>query len=131
MALVIDGKGIALKVRTEVAEEVAALRARGVVPGLAVVLVGEDPASQVYVRNKEKACAEAGIEAFDHRLPATTPLAELLELVVRLNADPKVDGILVQLPLPAPLDSKPVLLAISPDKDADGLHPVNVGRLWM
>jgi methylenetetrahydrofolate dehydrogenase (NADP+)/methenyltetrahydrofolate cyclohydrolase len=131
MALVIDGKAIALKVRAEVAADVAALRARGVVPGLAVVLVGEDPASQVYVRNKEKACAEAGIEAFDHRLPATTPQADLVALVERLNADPRVDGILVQLPLPKPLDAKPVLLAISPDKDADGLHPVNVGRLWM
>ena len=131
MALVIDGKGIALKVRTEVAGEVTALRARGVVPGLAVVLVGDDPASHTYVRNKEKACAEAGIEAFDHRLPATTPQAELEALIGRLNADPRVDGILVQLPLPKPLDSKPVLQAISPDKDADGLHPVNVGRLWM
>jgi methylenetetrahydrofolate dehydrogenase (NADP+)/methenyltetrahydrofolate cyclohydrolase len=131
MALVIDGKGIAQQVRAEVAADAAALRARGVVPGLAVVLVGEDPASQVYVRNKEKACAEAGIEAFDHRLPATTPEAELLALVARLNADPRVDGILVQLPLPTPLDSKRVLVTISPDKDADGLHPVNVGRLWM
>jgi methylenetetrahydrofolate dehydrogenase (NADP+) / methenyltetrahydrofolate cyclohydrolase len=131
MALVIDGKGIAQKVRTEVAADATALRARGVVPGLAVVLVGDDPASQVYVRNKEKACAEAGIDAFDHRLPATTPEAELLALVARLNADPKVDGILVQLPLPQGLDAKHVLVAISPDKDADGLHPVNVGRLWM
>jgi len=131
MALAIDGKSIALKVRTEVAGEVAALRARGVVPGLAVVLVGDDSASQIYVRNKEKACAEAGIEAFDHRLPATTAEADLLALIGRLNADPKVHGILVQLPLPKPLDSKKVLDAISPDKDADGLHPVNVGRLWM
>jgi methylenetetrahydrofolate dehydrogenase (NADP+) / methenyltetrahydrofolate cyclohydrolase len=131
MALVIDGKGIALKVRTEVAGEAAALRARGVVPGLAVVLVGDDPASHTYVRNKEKACAEVGIEAFDHRLPASMPDADLLGLVARLNADPKVHGILVQLPLPKPIDSREVLDAISPDKDADGLHPVNVGRLWM
>ena len=131
MALVIDGKGIAQKVRAEVAVEAAALRARGVVPGLAVVLVGDDPASQVYVRNKQKACAEVGIEAFDHRLPATTSETELLALVARLNVDPKVHGILVQLPLPKALDPKKVLGAIAPDKDADGLHPVNVGRLWM
>jgi methylenetetrahydrofolate dehydrogenase (NADP+)/methenyltetrahydrofolate cyclohydrolase len=131
MALVIDGKGIALKVRTELAGEVAALRALGVVPGLAVVLVGDDPASHIYVRHKEKACAEAGIEAFDHRLPATTPDADLLALIGRLNADPMVHGILVQLPLPKPIDSRKVLDAISPDKDADGLHPINVGRLWM
>ena len=131
MALVIDGKGIAQKVRAEVAAEAAALRARGVAPGLAVVLVGDDPASHTYVRNKQKACAEVGIEAFDHRLPATTAAAELLALVGRLNADPRVHGILVQLPLPEPLDPKKVLDAIAPDKDADGLHPVNVGRLWM
>jgi methylenetetrahydrofolate dehydrogenase (NADP+) / methenyltetrahydrofolate cyclohydrolase len=131
MALVIDGKGIAQRVRAEVAAQAAVLRARGVVPGLAVVLVGDDPASHTYVRNKQKACAEAGIDAFDHRLPASTTTAELLALVGRLNADPKVHGILVQLPLPKGLDPRPVLDAIAPDKDADGLHPVNVGRLWM
>jgi methylenetetrahydrofolate dehydrogenase (NADP+)/methenyltetrahydrofolate cyclohydrolase len=131
MALVIDGKSIAQKVRAEVAGDVLALKARDVVPGLAVVLVGEDSASQIYVRNKEKACAEVGITAFDHRLPASTKAGVLLDLVTQLNADPKVDGILVQLPLPAPLDPRPVVQAISPDKDVDGLHPVNVGRLWM
>ncbi|HEY3358793.1 MAG TPA: bifunctional methylenetetrahydrofolate dehydrogenase/methenyltetrahydrofolate cyclohydrolase FolD [Polyangia bacterium] len=131
MALIIDGKAIAQKVRAEAAQATAALKARGVTPGLAVVLVGDDAGSQIYVRNKEKACAEAGIAAFDHRLPATTPEEELYQLVLRLNADPAVDGILVQLPLPAPIDSRRILEAVSPDKDVDGFHPVSIGRLWM
>jgi methylenetetrahydrofolate dehydrogenase (NADP+)/methenyltetrahydrofolate cyclohydrolase len=131
MAQIIDGKAIAREVRAEVARTVTELGLRGVVPGLAVVLVGDDPASQVYVRNKHKACAEVGITAFDHRLPAATSGAELLALIGRLNADPTVDGILVQLPLPAHLDSRPILEAIAPEKDADGLHPVSIGRLWM
>jgi methylenetetrahydrofolate dehydrogenase (NADP+)/methenyltetrahydrofolate cyclohydrolase len=130
MALIIDGKAIAAKVRAEVAAEVARLKERGVQPGLAVVLVGEDPASQVYVRNKAKACRDAGLAAFDHALPAATPEAELLALIARLNADPRVDGILVQLPLPPPLDAERVTEAILPDKDVDGIHPDNVGRLW-
>ena len=129
-ARIIDGKQVAQKVRQEVAQSAAALRARGVVPGLAVVLVGEDPASQVYVRNKEKAAREAGVEPFDHHLPATTTQRELLDLVARLNADPTVDGILVQLPLPRGLDATAVIEAISPDKDVDGFHPQSVGRLW-
>ncbi len=131
MAQVIDGKAIAKQVRAEVAGDVAALKAKGVTPGLAVVLVGEDPASQIYVRSKEKACAEVGITAFDHRLPASTPEAELLALVRRLNQDPAVDGILVQLPLPKGIDSKRVLEAVSPAKDVDCFHPENIGRLWM
>ncbi|MDA4831313.1 bifunctional methylenetetrahydrofolate dehydrogenase/methenyltetrahydrofolate cyclohydrolase, partial [Enterobacter hormaechei] len=101
----------------------------GRAPGLAVVLVGEDPASAVYVRSKGKATREAGMESFEHRLPADTDSKTLLALVQTLNADPAVDGILVQLPLPAHIDTQAVLLAIDPDKDVDGFHPVNAGRL--
>ena len=129
-AAIIDGKAIAADLRGKVAGEVAAFRARaGRAPGLAVVLVGEDPASAVYVRSKGRATREAGMESFEHRLPAETDTATLLGLVGRLNADPAVDGILVQLPLPAHVDAAAVLLAIDPDKDVDGFHPVNAGRL--
>ena len=129
-AVLIDGKALALKVRMRVAEAVMTLRtAHGFTPGLAVVLVGDDPASQVYVRNKTRQCEEAGIASFEHRLPATISQAELMALVVRLNADPAVHGILVQLPLPAALDEAVVLEAVDPDKDVDGFHPINVGRL--
>ena len=129
-AAIIDGKAIAADLRGEVAGEVAALRERaGRAPGLAVVLVGEDPASAVYVRSKGRATREAGMESFEHRLPAETDTATLLGLVGRLNADPAVDGILVQLPLPTHVDASAVLLAIDPDKDVDGFHPVNAGRL--
>lgn len=130
MAKILDGKAIALLVRGEVKARASALRARGVVPGLAVVLVGEDPASQVYVRNKTKAAEEAGLVVVDHKLPADTTEAALLALVDRLNADPAVHGILVQLPLPKGIDSDRVLNRIAPGKDADGFHPENVGRLW-
>jgi len=129
-AKIIDGKAVAAAVRGEVAGRVQALAARGVQPGLAVVLVGDDPASQVYVRGKTKAAREVGVQVFDHLLPAATTQAELMALVARLNADPAVDGILVQLPLPAGLDPKPVLESIDPSKDVDGFHAVNVGRLW-
>jgi methylenetetrahydrofolate dehydrogenase (NADP+)/methenyltetrahydrofolate cyclohydrolase len=124
----IDGKAIAAAVRGEVA---AAVRAAGGgrPPGLAVVLVGEDPASQVYVRNKEKAAAEVGIATFDHRRDASITQAELLALVEQLNLDERVDGILVQLPLPRHLDATAVLDAIRPDKDVDGFHADNLGRL--
>ena len=129
-ATIIDGKAHALALRSRVATQVAAFReATGRAPGLAVVLVGEDPASAVYVRNKGKATRDAGMESFEHRLPADTDSAALLALVARLNADPAVDGILVQLPLPAHIDAQAVLLAIDPDKDVDGFHPVNAGRL--
>ena len=129
-ATIIDGKAHALALRSRVATHVAAFReATGRAPGLAVVLVGEDPASAVYVRNKGKATRDAGMESFEHRLPADTDSAALLALVARLNADPAVDGILVQLPLPAHIDAQAVLLAIDPDKDVDGFHPVNAGRL--
>ena len=129
-ATIIDGKAHALALRSRVATHVAAFReATGRAPGLAVVLVGEDPASAVYVRNKGKATRDAGMESFEHRLPADTDSAALLALVARLNADPAVDGILVQLSLPAHIDAQAVLLAIDPDKDVDGFHPVNAGRL--
>jgi methylenetetrahydrofolate dehydrogenase (NADP+)/methenyltetrahydrofolate cyclohydrolase len=125
----IDGKAVAAKVRARVAATASELRGRGVVPGLAVVLVGENPASQIYVRSKAKAARECGVEAFDHKLPASTSQAELLGLVRRLNADPAVDGILVQLPLPEQIDSRAILEAVSPAKDVDGFHPENVGLL--
>ena len=129
-ATIIDGKAHAAALRGRVGAAVAAFREGGRrAPGLAVVLVGEDPASAVYVRNKGKATREAGMESFEHRLPDTTTSDELLQLVARLNADPAVDGILVQLPLPPHVDAGAVLLAIDPDKDVDGFHPVNAGRL--
>lgn len=128
-AAIIDGKAIAKQVREEVAEQTAALAANGVTPGLATVLVGDDPASQVYVRSKRKACAEVGIKAWDHDLPASTPEQELLELLDKLNADPTVHGILVQLPLPEHVDEQLVLDRVDPAKDADGFHPYNLGRL--
>ena len=129
-ARIIDGKATAAELRARVAVEVAKFRAeKGRAPGLAVVLVGEDPASAVYVRNKGKATIEAGMQSFEHKLPAETSEQELLELVERLNADPAVDGILVQLPLPAHIDASKVLVAVDPDKDVDGFHPVNAGRL--
>jgi methylenetetrahydrofolate dehydrogenase (NADP+) / methenyltetrahydrofolate cyclohydrolase len=129
MATIIDGKAIAAKIRTEIAAGVQELRQKGITPGLAVVLVGDDPASRVYVSMKEKACHEAGIYSVEHKLPADTGEAELLALVDTLNADPKIHGILVQLPLPSQIDTDKVLEAISPLKDADGFHPYNVGRL--
>ncbi|MGE5554506.1 MAG: bifunctional methylenetetrahydrofolate dehydrogenase/methenyltetrahydrofolate cyclohydrolase FolD [Betaproteobacteria bacterium] len=130
-ATIIDGRAIAAEVRTRVKAEVAELAAAGIRPGLAVILVGDDPGSQVYVRNKEKACADVGIASTVHRLPATTTQEELLRLVERVNADPAVHGILVQLPLPAGLDADQIQLAIDPAKDVDGLHPINAGRLFL
>ena len=125
-ATIIDGAAAAKRLRLAVAEEAKTLASP---PGLAVVLVGEDPASQVYVRNKGKACDEAGFYARSHNLPATTTQEELLRLIAELNADPKIHGILVQLPLPKHIDSETILAAIDPAKDVDGFHPVNVGRL--
>jgi methylenetetrahydrofolate dehydrogenase (NADP+)/methenyltetrahydrofolate cyclohydrolase len=127
---IIDGKVHAERVRAEVAAEVARLRAEhGLQPGLAVVLVGEDPASQVYVRSKGEHSLAAGMHSVTHRLPSDTRQDELIRLVADLNADPLIHGILVQLPLPKHLDEKAVIAAISPDKDVDGLHVVNAGRL--
>jgi methylenetetrahydrofolate dehydrogenase (NADP+)/methenyltetrahydrofolate cyclohydrolase len=129
-ARVIDGKAFAATIRGKVADHVARLKAdHGITPGLAVVLVGEDPASEVYVRNKGKQTAEAGMASFEHKLPAETSEADLLALVARLNADPAVHGILVQLPLPKHLDSDLVINAIEPAKDVDGFHISNVGLL--
>jgi methylenetetrahydrofolate dehydrogenase (NADP+)/methenyltetrahydrofolate cyclohydrolase len=129
-AQLIDGKAIGAAVRAEIKERVAAFIARtGIHPCLAAVLVGEDPASRVYVRNKGKACVEAGMLSRQITLPATTTEKELLDLVARLNADDAVHGILVQLPLPDAIDESRVIEAIAPDKDVDGFHPVNAGRL--
>lgn len=126
----IDGKAIAAKVRADVAADVARIKAEhGFVPGLAVVLVGEDPASSVYVRNKAKQTVEVGMESFEHKLSEETTEAALLELVAKLNADPKVHGILVQMPLPKHIDSLKVLESVDPAKDVDGFHPMNVGKL--
>ena len=129
MAQIIDGKATALEIREEIKHHVDRLKQRGVEPGLAVVLVGEDPASKIYVRNKKKAAEKAGINSFEHNLPTDTKEDELLELIKRLNADDSVDGILVQLPLPDHIDTDKVIEAISPQKDVDGFHPYNVGRL--
>ena len=129
-ARIIDGKAAAATLRAAVGAEVDRFRAAaGRAPGLAVVLVGEDPASAVYVRSKGKATLEAGMQSFEHRLDADTSEADLLALVDRLNADPAVDGILVQLPLPNHIDSAKIITRIDPDKDVDGFHPVNAGRL--
>ena len=129
-ARVIDGKAAAAALRGRVGGEVAKFRAAtGRAPGLAVVLVGEDPASAVYVRSKNKATLEAGMQSFEHKLPATATQAELEALVDTLNADPAVDGILVQLPLPPQIDEAAIITRIDPDKDVDGFHPINAGRL--
>jgi methylenetetrahydrofolate dehydrogenase (NADP+)/methenyltetrahydrofolate cyclohydrolase len=126
----IDGKALAQTIRERIAKDVAELQARsGIRPGLAAILVGEDPASKLYVKNKQKACDAAGIYVDEHKLSASTTQAELLALIEKVNADPKVHGILVQLPLPKQIDSKVILDAVDPHKDADGFHPYNMGRL--
>ena len=130
-AQIIDGKKISAEVRGELKAEVAALKAKGLTPGLAVVLVGENPASQIYVRNKTKACEEVGIKSFQHTLPGNAKEEELISLIRDLNADSSVHGILVQLPLPSHMDSDSVLDLISPSKDVDGFHPYNMGRLMI
>ncbi len=130
MREILDGKGAAREVRERVRAETAALKRRhGLTPGLATVLVGDDPASKIYVGSKHKACEEVGFASVAHSLPASIRESELLALIDRLNADPNVHGILVQLPLPKGLDEKRVIFRLSPDKDVDGLHPVNQGRL--
>ncbi|MBK9160628.1 MAG: bifunctional methylenetetrahydrofolate dehydrogenase/methenyltetrahydrofolate cyclohydrolase FolD [Nitrosomonadales bacterium] len=128
-ARIIDGKAIAQEVRAEWKIRADALKARGVTPGLAVILVGEDPASRVYVANKVKACAELGLHSEHIAMPADIPEATLLDKIAELNTDPKIHGILVQLPVPKHIDSDKVLNAINPEKDVDGFHPVNVGAL--
>jgi len=129
-ARIIDGKGIAQALRADIKQRVAARLAQGKrTPGLAVIMVGDNPASQVYVRNKRRACAETGIREFSHDLPGDTSQAALLQLIDSLNANPDVDGILIQLPLPAQIDQTTVIERIHPSKDVDGFHPYNIGRL--
>ena len=128
-AKIIDGKQVAARCREELKRQIAALRARGIIPGLAVILIGEDPASQVYVRNKHRACEELGIHSEQYTLPADTDRQTLLDLITELNGREEIDGILVQLPLPGHLDEKEILSAIDPAKDVDSFHPQNVGRL--
>ena len=132
MTGIIDGKAVAKEVQKQIKEEVEGLERRwGLVPGLAVVLVGDDPASHIYVRNKEKACKEVGIKSSEHLLPATISEKELLALVQQLNKDKNVHGILVQLPLPPHIRAEKVLETVSPYKDIDGFHPINQGRLML
>ncbi|RKY62598.1 MAG: bifunctional methylenetetrahydrofolate dehydrogenase/methenyltetrahydrofolate cyclohydrolase FolD [Candidatus Latescibacterota bacterium] len=131
-AKILDGNKVAQEMRAEMAEEIRALKEEhGITPGLAVVLVGDDPASQVYVRNKGRACEQVGIRSDTYRFPADYPEEELLGLISKLNDDPEVHGILVQLPLPEHIDEEKVLYAIDPNKDVDGFHPVNVGKLMI
>jgi len=128
---IIDGKKISAEIKGRIKENVAVLKAEGRTPGLAAVLVGDNPASVIYVRNKRKACEEVGIYSEEHKLPASTKQEDLLNLILQLNNDLKIHGILVQLPLPKHLDTEQVLYAVSPKKDVDGLHPNNVGHLTM
>lgn len=131
MATRIDGKAVAAKIRAQVAQDVEALKARGICPGMAVVLVGDDPASKIYVNNKKKACAETGIYSEEHLLPAETTQEELLALIEKLNADEKIHGILVQSPLPKHLDEKLIVEHIDPRKDVDAFHAYNVGKIMI
>ncbi|MDD5065163.1 MAG: bifunctional methylenetetrahydrofolate dehydrogenase/methenyltetrahydrofolate cyclohydrolase FolD [Phycisphaerae bacterium] len=128
-AKIIDGKQVAAEMQAELKKEAASLKQENIVPGLGVILVGEDPASQSYVTAKERACAELGIYSDDNRLPADITQKDLIALINKMNADPKINGILVQLPLPKHLNEGEVLLAISPDKDVDGFHPTNIGKM--
>ncbi|MBT3293873.1 MAG: bifunctional methylenetetrahydrofolate dehydrogenase/methenyltetrahydrofolate cyclohydrolase FolD [Verrucomicrobia bacterium] len=128
-AQIIDGKQLAAEMRAEIKQEVEQLATQGVTPGLGVILIGDDPASRSYVTAKEKACAEAGIYSDDNRLAADATQEALMALIDRMNNDPKINGILLQLPLPKHMDENAALLAINPDKDVDGFHPVNVGKM--
>lgn len=130
MATIIDGKKLAQEKRNEIKEEVVLLKKKNISPGIAVVLVGDNPASKIYIKNKRKACAEAGIESFEHALPSSTSQKDLLNLIAKLNADKKIHGILVQLPLPRHIDEQAIIESINPGKDVDGFHPVNMGRLF-
>ncbi len=129
MPTIIDGKATAKNLRAAILRQTEELKAQGVVPGLAVILVGEDPASQIYVRNKEKACADCGFYSEKHALPASTTEEELLVLIDKLNRDPHISGILCQLPLPRHIDEQKIILAIDPLKDVDAFHPQNIGRI--
>jgi methylenetetrahydrofolate dehydrogenase (NADP+)/methenyltetrahydrofolate cyclohydrolase len=128
-ARIIDGKAVAAKLREQIAAEAATLTARGTQPGLAVIMVGDNPASDVYVRNKINACEKTGIRSIEQRLPATATQAEIAALITGLNTDPQVHGILLQLPVPRHINADALIALIDPDKDVDGLHPVNIGRL--
>lgn len=128
-ATIIDGKAISLQIRQELKKEVEALNKQGITPGLGVILVGEDPASVSYVTAKEKACAEIGMASDDNRLPADATQEQVLAVVERMNADPKIHGILVQLPLPKHIDESTILRAVLPEKDVDGFHPINLGKM--
>ncbi|OGV65117.1 MAG: bifunctional 5,10-methylene-tetrahydrofolate dehydrogenase/5,10-methylene-tetrahydrofolate cyclohydrolase [Lentisphaerae bacterium RIFOXYA12_FULL_48_11] len=130
-ANIIDGKQIAADIRNELKHEVSALKQKGITPGLGVILVGEDPASKSYVTAKERACEEIGLYSDDYRLPRETTQADLITLVKKMNADPKINGILVQLPLPKHINESDVLMAIDPAKDVDGFHPVSVGKMMI
>lgn len=130
-AQIINGKEIAKKLREKIKNEVQELKGKGITPGLAVILVGDDPASQVYVRNKEKACQEVGIYSEIHHLSKTISQSELINLIDKLNTNPQIHGILVQLPIPAHLNEKEVIERISPQKDVDGFHPLNAGALFV
>lgn len=130
-AIRMDGKALSAKVRGQILAETEQLKAKGVVPGLAVILVGDDPASQIYVRNKERACTECGFYSEKHVLPATASQQELIELIEQLNANPKISGILCQLPLPAQISEDAVIAAIDPKKDVDAFHPANVGKIMI
>ncbi|MGN0622704.1 MAG: bifunctional methylenetetrahydrofolate dehydrogenase/methenyltetrahydrofolate cyclohydrolase FolD [Oscillospiraceae bacterium] len=131
MSNIIDGKAVSAQVKERIKEENAKLKEQGIEVGLAVVIVGDDPASKVYVRNKKRACEEVGFNSYEYALPAETTEEELLELVKKLNSDDKVNGILVQLPLPAHLDDKVIINNILPEKDVDAFHPVNVGKIMI
>ncbi|MDD4871472.1 MAG: bifunctional methylenetetrahydrofolate dehydrogenase/methenyltetrahydrofolate cyclohydrolase FolD [Kiritimatiellae bacterium] len=128
-ARIIDGKQIASDIRSELKQEVISLKQKGIIPGLGVILVGDDPASKSYVTAKERACEEIGLHSDDNRLPKGTSQAELITLIKKMNTDPKINGILVQLPLPKHINESDVLMAIDPVKDVDGFHPVNIGKM--
>ena len=130
-AIIIDGQAVAARLREGIAAAVASLQARhGITPGLAAIIVGDDPASHIYVRNKARACASVGLASFEHRLPTQASEADVIALIKQLNGDEWVDGILVQLPLPTSIEPQRVLIAVDPEKDVDGFHPLNIGRLW-
>lgn len=131
MSNIIDGKAVSAQVKERIKEETAKLKEQGIEVGLAVVIVGDDPASKVYVRNKKRACEEVGFNSYEYALPAETTEEELLDLVKKLNSDDKVNGILVQLPLPSHLDDKVIINNILPEKDVDAFHPVNVGKIMI
>ena len=131
MAKIIDGKALAQSIKENIALEVAALKEKGVTPGLAVILVGDDPASKVYVNNKKKACAQVGIYSEEYLLPADTDEKTLLDLIAKLNADKNISGVLLQAPIPSHLDYRKISETISPAKDVDAFHPYNVGKIMI